>query len=263
MKKKGLLKTFKSFTKKRTPEILVGFGIVGTITTTVLAVKATPKAMSLIDDAAHMDENGMLIADSRELTKVEIVKVAWKPYIPAVISFMVSTGCLIGASSVNFKRNAALATAYELSRSALSDYREKVVETIGENQEKEIRAKVNQKKIEEIPVNDENVIPTDKGNTLCFDPMTGRYFRSDPLFIKKCVNELNRILYTDVYVSLNTFYSLLGLKESTCGDAFGWNINYDEGTVDIDFTAQMNDHDEPCAVIDYITQPVYGFDQNW
>lgn len=263
MKKKGLLKTFKSFTKKRTPEILVGFGIVGTITTTVLAVKATPKAMSLIDDAAHMDENGMPIADSRELTKVEIVKVAWKPYIPAVISFMVSTGCLIGASSVNFKRNAALATAYELSRSALSDYREKVVETIGENEEKKIRSQINQNKIENASINENDIIQTGKGTTLCFDPMSGRFFRSDPAYIKKCVNDLNRMLFTDVYVSLNAFYSLLGLKEATCGDAFGWNINYDNGVIDIDFTGQMTDCDEPCAVIDYISQPVYEFDKYW
>lgn len=263
MKNKKIFKSITRFTKKRTPEILTGFGIAGMITTTILAVRATPKAMQLIDAARHIDENDMPIAKERELTKVEIIKVAWKPYIPSTLTFIFSTGCLIGASSVNFKRNAALATAYELSRSALTEYRDKVAETIGENEEKKIRTKINQNKIENVSINEDDVIQTGKGTTLCFDPMSGRFFRSDPAYIKKCVNDLNRILYTDVYISLNVFYSLLGLKEATCGDAFGWNINYDNGMIDIDFTGQMTDRDEPCAVIDYITQPVYGFDKYW
>lgn len=263
MKVKGLLKSFTKCCKKRAPEILVGFGIAGTITTTILAVKATPKAMVLIDEVARKDENDVPTTEPHELTKTEIVKAAWKPYIPALISFTISTGCLIGASSVNFKRNAALATAYELSRSALTEYRDKIVETIGENEEKKIRTQINQKKIEKLPVKDEDVIPTNKGNILCFDPLTGRYFRSDPIYIKTCVNELNRILNNEIYVSLNTFYSLLGLKESYLGRKFGWNVNYDSGKVLIDFTSQLGANDEPCAEINYITEPVWDYDQYW
>lgn len=263
MKGKGLIQSITKFTKKRTPEILTGFGIAGMITTTVLAVKATPKAISLIDDARHMDENGMPIAEEQEISKLDIVKVAWKPYIPAAVTCALSIGCLVGASSVNCKRNAALATAYELSRSAMAEYREKVVETIGENKEKKVREKVNQDKINNDPVSDQDIILTDKGSTLCYEPITGRYFRSDTIFIKKCINELNRIAFTDVYVSLNTFYSMIGLKEADIGECMGWNINCDDGSIDIDFTAQMTDKDEPCAVIDYITSPIVDYNQCW
>lgn len=51
MKKSNVAKLFntiKSGMCKRSPEILIGFGIAGMITTTVLAVKATPKALMLI-----------------------------------------------------------------------------------------------------------------------------------------------------------------------------------------------------------------------
>lgn len=45
------IKTVKRGFGKRSPEILLGIGIASGITTTILAVKATPKALQLIEDA--------------------------------------------------------------------------------------------------------------------------------------------------------------------------------------------------------------------
>ena len=42
-----IMKDIKITMSKRSPEILTGLGIAGMITTTVLAVKATPKAIKL------------------------------------------------------------------------------------------------------------------------------------------------------------------------------------------------------------------------
>ena len=102
----NLVDESKLFITRRSPEILTGIGIAGMITTTVLAVKATPKALILIGQAENEKE--------RDLKPIETVKVAWKPYIPAIVTGTMSTICLIGASSVNLRRNAALATAYKL-----------------------------------------------------------------------------------------------------------------------------------------------------
>ena len=165
---KKLAKLFtdaKKTISKHSPEILTGLGIAGFITTTVMAVKATPKAMWLIEE-----EKDTLEKD--KLTVVETVKVAWKPYIPAAITGVSSVACIIGASSVNYKRNAALATAYQVSRAALSEYKEKVVETIGEKKEKQIRDKVAKDKIEKHPASKTEVIITDNGNVLCYDPLS-------------------------------------------------------------------------------------------
>ena len=143
----NLFKTIKAGTMKHSPEILTGIGIAGMITTTVLAVKATPKALRLIDakkrdifDNLDPEDIPGNSTDYTEvsLTPLEVVKTAWKPYIPVAVTCVASVTCLIGASSVNAKRNAALATAYELSKTALSDYKEKVVETIGEKKEQAI-----------------------------------------------------------------------------------------------------------------------------
>ena len=101
---KDLVKGIKSTLSKRSPEILTGIGIAGMITTTILAVKATPKAMRLIEEK-YGDNNG------HPIPKKEVVRTCWKCYIPSAVTGAASLSCLIGASTVNLKRNAALATA--------------------------------------------------------------------------------------------------------------------------------------------------------
>ena len=129
---------------KHGPEILTGIGISGMVTTTILAVRATPKALELIKEAEEERDE--------PLSKIDVMKVAWKPYIPAAITGVVSIGCLIGGSSVSNKRTAALAAAYQLSESALSEYKEKVIETIGEKKEQAVREKISESRIEKNPI---------------------------------------------------------------------------------------------------------------
>lgn len=250
-----LFKSVKMVVSKHSPEILTGIGIAGMITTTILAVKATPKALDLI--AAAEDEkfdNG----HGEALTKLEVVKAAWKPYIPAAIACVTSATCLIGASSVHSKRNAALATAYNLSATALSEYKEKVIETIGEKKERTIRDKVAEERVKNEPVNPSAIIVSGNGNTRCFDTITKRRFISDIEAIKKIVNELNRrMINGDDYVSLNDFYYELGLDGSSIGDELGWNVS--DGLIELDFSAQLDKDGVPCIVIDYTVTPKRGF----
>ena len=79
---------------KHSPEILIGLGIAGMVTTTVLAVKATPKALRLID----MKKEELEVDN---LTPVETVKATWKCYVPAAVSGAVSIACLVGSHYVN------------------------------------------------------------------------------------------------------------------------------------------------------------------
>lgn len=260
-----LLNTAKHVMKKRSPEILTGIGIAGMISTVVLAVKATPKAMELIEEE-HLnripeDYEPEKDPKPERLTVIETVKVAWKPYIPAAITGVASVACLIGANSVHARRNAALATAYQLSTTALSDYREKVVETIGEKKENNIRDKVAKKQVEEHPLTDTQIIMTGKGNTLCYDSHSDRYFRSDIDKIRNAVLDLNERMINgnEMYVSLNDFYDEIGLKHTDTGDLVGWRI--DKGKIDIRYSAQLTDDNEPCIVLDHMLPPEYGFDE--
>ena len=149
--------------QKHSPEILTGIGIAGMVTTTILAVRATPKALLLIQEAEEVKHQN---TDASALTPVETIKAAWLCYVPAAVTGVLSMTCLIGASSVNLRRNAALATAYTLSESALKEYREKVVETIGEKKEQAVQDAVAKERISKSPVTNQEVIITEKGNTL-------------------------------------------------------------------------------------------------
>lgn len=256
--------------KKHSPEILTGIGIAGMLTTTVMAIKATPKALMLIEEEKRR-QNRELLENSKseyskeyflehqveKLTPKEVIKITWKCYVPAISIGAISTICLIGASSVNFRRNAALATAYTLSESALKEYQGKVIEEIGEKKEQAVRDSIAKDRIDKNPVSNNEVIITEKGNTLCYDVISGRYFKSDIDKLKKAENELNRQMKFDNYVSLNEFYYEIGLDGIKIGDDLGWNI--DKGYIDLDFRSQLNDEGTPCIVVDYHVAPQYSY----
>lgn len=251
--KKELAKSFlslKTAIKKHSPEILTGIGIAGMITTTVMAVRATPKALILIEE--RKEEIG-----AEKLEAMDMVKTAWACYIPAAITGTLSVACLIGASSVNARRNAALATAYTLSESALKDYQGKVIEMFGEKKNEAVKDAIAKDKVEKNPAVTREVIITEKGNTLCYDAISGRYFKSDIEKIKKAECELNRQMLDDMYVSLNDFYYEIGLDSVKLGDELGWNV--DSGYIDLSFSSQLASDGTPCLVIDYSVAPRYDY----
>lgn len=250
----ALFKDIRSAVSKHSPEILTGLGIAGMITTTILAVRATPKALELIDDK----KEELDLHPREKLPLIDTVKATWKCYIPAAITGMSSVACLIGASSVNVRRNAALTAAYNLSATALSEYKEKVIETVGEKKEQAIRDKVAEERIKKDPVKPSTVIVSGNGTTRCFDTITKQRFTSDIETIRRVVNDLNqRMINGDDYISLNEFYYELGLDGVSIGDELGWNIC--TGKIELDFSAQLDNDGVPCIVIDYMVAPKRGF----
>ena len=196
--------------------------------------------------------------EDEKLPVIEIVKATWKCYIPAAVTGVTSVACLIGASSVNLRRNAALTAAYNLSTTALAEYKEKVVETIGEKKERTIRDKVAEERINKNPVNQSAIVVTGKGNTRCFDTITKRRFTSDIEAMNRIVNELNkRMINGEDYISLNEFYYEIGLDSCLIGDELGWNVR--DHLIELDFSAQLDTDGVPCIVVDYLYPPVRGF----
>lgn len=234
------------------PEILTGIGIAGMITTTVLAVRATPKALKLIDQKKKEERTD-------KLPPIDVVKAAWKCYIPAAITGVTSTACLIGANSVHARRSAALATAYKLSETALIEYRDKVVETIGEKKEQTIREKIAQDRVTKHVDGNTEVYITERGDTLFLDPLTKRVFKSDIELIRKAVNQLNYRMTHDIvgFIPLNDFYDEIGLEPTSLGDKLGWTLDNGNGLLEVDtFPAKTKD-DKPCLCLDYNIPPHY------
>lgn len=261
MDKQTVFKFFKGVgqtVSNHSPEILTGIGIVGMVGTVVLAVKATPKALEQIEE--KKEELGLVSED--DLTVKETVQATWKLYIPAVATGVFATGCLIAANSVHAKRYAGLATAYQISTQALSEYREKVVETIGEKKERVVHDKIAEDRVIKNPPSTTSIMTTEMGgNTLCYDLHSGRYFKSDIDRIKRARNDLNYRMTSgmEMYTSLNEFYDSIGLGRTEIGDQLGWRI--DNGQIEIHFGSFLTENDVPCVTIEYLTPPTYGFNK--
>lgn len=242
----------RKFVVKHSPEILTGLGIASMVSAIGITATVTPKALRLIEDAEH--EKG------EALTKTEKVKATWKVYVPVAVTAGVGVACLIGSNSVNIKRNTALATAYQLSTTALSEYKEKVIETIGEKKEKTIREKVAQKKVDETSSNNSEVIVIGNGTTKFLEPVSKRYFTGDLENIKRIVNDLNYRMITGMeeYISLSEFYDEIGLDRTSVSDHLGWNIGSD-GQIEIHYRACTDHAGLPCLVLDYHVEPRYDY----
>ena len=246
----------------KSPEILIGFGLAGMLTSTVLAVKATPKALEIIEEAeTHLsivndcaDENDKHV----ELTKMDKVKLTWKCYAPAAVGYCVSAACIIGANSVNAKRNAVLAGAYKLSETALLEYRDKVTEVLGEEKEKEIRDSIAEDRVNKTERKGE-VIIAGKGDTLCYDMHSGRYFKSNMDEIKRKLNEINYKLMQDNILSVNDFYDQIGLDPISTGYDFGWLV--DDGLIRLYFTSTLTEDGQPCLAVHFDNMPRMGYDR--
>lgn len=245
-----LAKDVKTVAVKHSPEILMGFGIASSILTTVLAVKATPKALKLMDKKKKEEQKD-------KLAPVETVKATWKCYIPAAVSGVMSVSCLVGSSAISLKRGAALAAAYKLSETALAEYKDAVVETIGEKKEQVIQEKAYQKQIENNPVEIGDITYTGNGDTLCMDPLTKRYFYSSVESIRRAENAVNKQMLRDILgtASLNDFYDELGIDRTDIGYVVGWNTDC---LVDLDIYPGMY-KDKPCVVVGHHNPPKWEY----
>lgn len=202
------MKKAQVFLKKHSSTILTVVGSVGVIGTTVLAVKATPKAMSLINEAK--EEKGC------ELTAIETVKVAWKPYIPATITGISTIACIFGANYLNTRTQASLMSAYALLDSSYREYIKKAEELTEDNQEVDIKREVIKSKF------DKNM-PLHTEKELFFDYQSMRYFESTMEEVKRAEYIFNQNFAMSGFACVNELYDILGLERVDYGYQLGWS----------------------------------------
>lgn len=242
--------------KKYSPEILVGVGIVGTVTSAVMACKATLK----IDDAlaetkenlnkthTYVEEYGYSEKYTEEDHKkdttiiyakagIELVKL----YAPSVILGTVSITAILAGHNVLRKRNVALAAAYATIDKGFKEYRGRVIERFGEELDRELKYNIKAKEIEETVVNEDGTETTVKKTVNVAEPsMYSDYARffddgcqgwtKDPefnlMFLKDQQRFANDLLKSKGHLFLNEVYDMLGIPRSQAGQVVGWI--YDE-----------------------------------
>lgn len=254
----NILKTL----KQKSPEIMTGIGITGMMTTTVLAVRATPEAMRRIEQRKKEERH-------KKLTLVQTVQATWRCYLAPTITGAVSIFCLIDSCAVSKRRNAALVTAVGLAESSLREYRSKVIETIGEKKESAMLDSLDRDRLQRNPPpSSASQPPVAAGMVqpvLCYDALFGRYFYSDMETLKRVENKLNWQMnnMSEPYISLNEFYAEIGSVELgpvDVGDELGWRS--DRGLIELRFSSQLVNGRTPCLVMSHMNPPEYGFSES-
>lgn len=238
---------------KNSPTILTALGISGFVSTVVMAIKATPKAIDILDHERAFRHEQYAMPYDAPIPIQDVVELTWKVYTPTVLMGVTSIASILFATSITNRRNLALTSLYSIAETTLKDYQKKVVETIGETKEKKINAELAGDELAKHPMNNKSIIVSGLGDTLCYDQYTGRYFKGDVEQIRKTVNEFNRHLLTEMQMSLNELYSGIGLDTVESGEHIGWDV--DKGLVDIDFTAKLASGNVPCVVLTFTNKP--------
>lgn len=248
-----LLKRLEKITIDNSPTILTAIGITGTLTTAYFAGKASFKAAELIreeDDRMKHDHPEF------ESTFKERVKFVWKLYLPAASTGLLTVSAIFAANHVSSRRAAGMAAAYSISERAFSEYRDKVVEKIGEQKEQAYRDEIAKDRVHKNPVDDNTVIITDNGEVLCYDHFTGRYFKSSMEALRQAENEINSMILHDDYASLSDFYELVGVPPTAFSDEVGWNNDY---KLKIRYSTVLSPDNRPCIAIDFDLRPSRNF----
>lgn len=141
--------------------ILTCIGAVGVVGTAISAAKATPKAMTLVNDAEFRK--------GAPLTKKETFKAAAPAYVPTAVIGLSTIACIFGANILNKKYQASLMSAYALLDNSYREYRDKVDEIYGEGSDNKVIAEM-------VRDNEEDEFTIEEGEKLFFDMTTMRYF---------------------------------------------------------------------------------------
>ena len=254
---KTLRKSFKKAqltVRKHSPEILMVAGVIGTVAGAVMACKETLELGDVLDECKQEkmeleEQYAMCEEYSEDALKKDQVKLTIKQaakivklYAPSVIMEITSIGVIFASNDIMRKRNASMAAAYATLNSMYKRYRQNVIESYGEEVDKDMRFGVKHEKVTEID-EDGNKVKIDArivdlDNTALaisdysrffqmgckgFDASSGRY---NLLYLKGIQAMFNNKLIADGYVMLNDVYRELGFDTIPEGWSIGWV--YDE-----------------------------------
>ncbi len=266
-------KIVKEFMIKNMPSILTGLGIAGMATTVVIACKETPKAVELIEakkkekevlaKANTDDDSEEKVAEIGDLTPWEAFCEGAKVYWPVAVMFATSAACLIFANKVNLKRNAALIAAFKMSENKFEDYKEEVQKMISKPKEEKIKVDMAEKKMAANPPDLTKIIIDSDKDVLCYDSLSGRYFKSNTGDILRVEALLNRRMINEACVTLNDMYEEfrnigVDLEDIAVGDDLGWHMDSLSDTVIFDLTnAKVTNDGLPCIYLEYNVRPMW------
>lgn len=241
-------KAIRTFTRHHSTEILTATGVAGVISTSYLSAKAALDLDEHVRDKYGFSSRKLWAKGSRKKVLEDSVSFFSAP----VLSGALTITSIVGANRVAANQTAVIAGAYALSEKALDEYRSSVKRSLGEEKTKDIEGEVAQTTLKQDPIQQNFVFLTGGGEDLCYDSISGRYFRSSVEAMRKAENDLNHELFNDTWVSLNRLYDFLGLEHIKLGEELGWTT---DNLLQLAYSTQLATDNTPCVVLNYVVDP--------
>ena len=278
--------------KKHSPEILVVAGVIGTVTSAVMACKATLKVNDVIDETKETIEDihdcvgkGLKTSDGEEYTQevankdltIVYIQTGWKfakLYGPAVLLGVASIGCMVGSNQILRKRNIALGAAFTAMDKSFKEYRGRVIEKFGKDLDRELRFNTKAKQIEETVVDENGKESTVTKTVEIVDPNVTHSIYSvvfcegntgwtknaelNKVFLLQQQNYANDKLRLNGVLTLNEVYDMIGAPRTAYGQLAGWVYTEDSSVGDnfVDFGIFDINSEKKCDFINGIERSI-------
>jgi hypothetical protein len=226
--------------------VLTAGGVVGTVGTAVLTGRASYKAGEIVT-------RERVERDVPDIPTKEKVAMTWPLFLPPVGVGGVTIVSIIMAHRISAMKIAALATAYGISEKRFEEYRTKALERLGVNKETKLRDDIAQDRVNDNPP-DGQVIIIGGNDVLCYDMLTGRYFKSNVEALMKAQNYINNELFHYQSASLSQFFEEVGLPPTNYTDTVGWS-QIKDGQLEVKISTVRSPDDKPCLAVDFNNLP--------
>lgn len=260
-----LNKAFK-FCKRNMPVILGIVATGGVVVTTISAIKASPKAETLLAEAEEKSDD--------ELTTLDKVKIVAPVYVPTIVWGVTTITCILGSCALSKHNQASLMSAYALLDKSYGQYQAKLRELYGNEAHDKIIDAIAVEEARETYMSAPGICecyglhPDDyqSERLLFYDSFSQRYFETTLEQVLNAEYHLNRNYVLRGYATANELYDFLGLDHIDGGNELGWGVS-DEGTFWIDFNHRKVtiDNDLECIIIETMYAPtlewmeLYGY----
>lgn len=231
-----IVNTILSTVKRNSPLILSSTAVAGVVSTAYLSGKASFRIKHEFDESEFYD-----------VSRKDLVKKFWKFYIPTAASGAVTIACIVGSNRIGNRRAMAAQAAFILTERAYSEYRDTVVEELGEKTDQKIRDKLAEKKVKDNPPAKEVTVIAG-GNVLCCELYTGRYFLSDMETLRKAQNDLNSMLIKQDFATMEEWYHMIGIQPTEFSSDVGWNA---DKMMELEFSTVLSEDGRPCLAFSY------------
>lgn len=242
--------------RKSSPQVLFAGGVVGVVATAVLASKATLQLEETLEDINHKKDQAKALheqnldaysdkdyqQDMAILMVRSVTKVA-KLYAPALIVGTASIAALTSSHVILTKRNVALTAAYAALDKGFRDYRDRVINELGEDKDREFLHESEKRKITEKTESGQKTreVAVATGASIYarfFDELNTEWQRTpeyNMVWLKAKQNYANDRLNSRGHLFLNEVYDMLGMEHSKAGAIVGWVISDDGSDNFVDF----------------------------